>query len=100
DRGRWLLRGMARRPRRDRHASAAPLWHGRTETEISAEALVLRIRRGVLPHRTSDRLRRHGHQNPRRSVARWSTLHPERPEDVDYQRRQSGFLYGFRKNRR
>ncbi len=99
-RARRLLRRLAWRACRYRHAAAPALRHRRAEGEVSAQALELRNGRRLLPQRAAGRLRRPGRQDPRRPLARRHALHPQRPEDVDHQRRQGRSLHRLRQSRR
>ena len=70
------------------------------KAEVSAQALQLRNGCRLLPQRTASRIRRAGRQDPRRPFARRHALRPQRPEDVDHQRRQGRSLHRLRENRR
>ncbi len=83
-----LLFGLARRAGRHRRAAAAAVRHRRAEADVSAEACHRRDGRRLLPQRAAGRLRRAGREHARRSDARRQALHPQRPEDVDHQRRR------------
>ena len=54
----------------------------------------------LLSDRTARRFRRPGCPHPRRSVPGRHALYPERPEDVDHQRRPCGSFHCLRQDRR
>ena len=91
--------GMARMPvsARCRCCSSAP--RSRSSKYLPKLASVEMIGAYCLtePHAG---LGRAGRAHPRRSLARRHALHPQRPEDVDHQRRRGRSVHGLRQNRR
>ena len=64
------------------------LRHRRAEAAVPAQAGQRGNAGRLLPDRAASRFRRPGRPHPRRLSPGWQTLHPQRPENVDHQRRQ------------
>ncbi len=103
DREDFRLRRICRDARRtggDRHAADRLFRNGRAEEKISAEARQRRMARGLLPFGAPSRLRCAECTDARGAFAGRPALDPERPEDVDHQRRLRGCLHRVRKSER
>ena len=72
---------------------------GRAEKEISAEAGCRRDRRRLCAFGSLLRIGRAQLPHPRRALARWQALHPERRKDVDHQRRLCRPVHDIREDR-
>ena len=97
---RRLLLRLARRALRHRHAAHPVLRHRRAEAALSAAAGQSGTAGRLLPERAARRLRCAGRQDPRRSESRRHALRPQRPEDVDHQRRRGRSVHRLRQSRR
>ena len=70
------------------------------KAEVSAEAGHGRNDGGLLPQRAARRFRCAGRAHPRRPERRRHALRPQRPEDVDHQRRRGRSVHRLRQGRR
>ena len=91
---------QARRPRRHRHPAHRLFRHRRAKEKISAEDRDRRKALLLLPLGAAGRLGRAELAHARRAFARRQKLDPERPENVDHQRRLCRRVHRLRESGR